>query len=622
MRCEGYLMPVKNITAGKFSILEILPGSIGKQEVDDLRETVESLISTNEKHIVLDFTNASAFNSKILGAIGTLYRKLKERHGSLSVILKDDDMVETFNLSGLNLIVRLLPDQSALGVTEKTGHESTEGLVVSSAEGSFSVLKLVSDMESPAALNELTSSAIRLINGGSIRIAIDLRNITHVSSNMLTCIANCYRSIKERRGILCIITLDDGIRELLAISGLDTLTSVITSEKELNERFPVQERTSPEGAVLIADDSIVMRDLLQKLVREIGFNAITAQNGPEAIEKAVNNRVSLVLMDVTMPGMDGYEACKEIKSRIHDRHIPVIFVTSLSEPLERLNALNAGGDDFINKPVQREDLQFRIRTHLKIKQLMEDMRNMNENLEKMVSEKTNSLMETERQLYQAEKMSTIGTMLSGIAHELKNPIFVISSWAQMLKQRGDLNPEQLKGLDFIQNQAVRSATIVENLLKLVRKKVEEVQFLDLTDIINNVQVNLSYLLTNKAIEVKTELEAKGRIQGNAAEIEQIIINLVSNSVDAIPEKGLITIHTKDDAEWCVIEVEDNGTGMSEEVRKRIFDPFYTTKEAGKGTGLGMSIIYKIVQAHRGRINVASEAGKGTKVTVLFPTLRE
>jgi anti-anti-sigma factor len=613
-------MEINTVQAGKFTILEIPQSQMAKEDVDRIRGKAEELSAHGERHLVLDFSNVNTLNSKVLGSLGTLYRKLNEKRGSLSVILKDPDMVETFNLSGLNLIVRLLNDRSGLITPDvKPDSDSPSGISVSSA-GVFKVLKIQSPVESVTVSADLSDSASRLIDDGNIRLAFDLRDMPQVSSHMLTVIANCYKTIKENDGALCIITLDEGLRDLLAISGLDTLISIVTSEKELVDRFAPRP-ASRKNCILVVDDSVTMRELMSRLLVDLGYEVVTAGNGIEAIEAAVSPDVQLALMDVTMPEMDGYEACKEIKKRVKDRHIPVIFVTSLQEPLERLNALNAGGDDFIIKPVQREDLQFRIRTHLKIRQLMEDLRNMNENLEKLVTEKTNSLLETERQLYQAEKMSTIGTMLSGIAHELKNPIFVISSWAQMLKQRGDLNEDQVKGLDFIQNQAVRSAAIVENLLKLVRKKVEEVQFLDLTEIINNVQVNVNYLLTDKAIEVKTALEAKGRIQGNAAEIEQIIINLVSNSVDAIPSKGTIFISTRDEGEWCTIEVEDNGCGMTEEVRKRIFDPFYTTKEAGKGTGLGMSIIYKIVQAHRGRVTVKSEPGMGTKVTVLFPTLR-
>jgi signal transduction histidine kinase len=387
---------------------------------------------------------------------------------------------------------------------------------------------------------------------------------------------------------------------------------------EADNHVGSHDRDAARKTVLIVEDSPTMRRLLTKKVEGFGFAVIPAEDGEEAVEKAVASSPDIVLMDITMPKKNGFEACKEIKARLAGTHVPVIFVTSLDQPKERLNALEAGGDDFINKPVQNEDLLFRIKTHLRIRELAEDLKRVNENLEDLVAERTTTLLETERHLFQAEKMSTVGTMLSGIAHELRNPLSSISAWARMLEKKGESAQEREKALGFINSSLEKSSAIIENLLKLARKKVEETISLSLNAMVEELTGNLQYLISDKSIEIRTDLRSTGTIRGNAAEIEQVLLNLVSNAVGAIDRKGTITIATMDSGRSCGLSVSDDGCGMDEQVRKSMFDPFFTTKPPGKGTGLGMRIVFKIVTAYQGRIAVDSTVGKGTKISVFFP----
>lgn len=619
-------MPVKVFTRGPYAVMRIADRKPGDGPVKAIQARFDELLGLRKKDCVLDLSELTQLYSHLLGLISDAYRRINARNGTLTVVITDPEVEETYNLSGLNLLARTVRSFDDIRVDTTGGPPAAPSLqaniqaqIKTQREGDFIVVEVpetATTLQGARAVNELVED---LVSQGYTRFLFDLSKLETVSSDVLTHVGLCYNKVKLRNGEVAVISSKSELCDLLDLSGLNGIVACYDTREDFSAHLTERSyRPASEHTILIVDDSRVMREMLLRLVTEIGHRAITATNGKEAIEKTLSEQPDVVLMDVHMPEMDGYQACREIKNRLSGRYIPIVFVTTLQEPRERLNALRAGGDDFVNKPVQREDLLFRIGTQLRVKELTEDLQSVNENLEQTVVEKSAALVETERQLYQAEKMSAIGTMLSGIAHELKNPIFIIGSWAQMLKQTGGLTEEQTKAVDFIQDQATRSSTIVENLLKLVRKKVEHVKRLDINEIIDGIRQNLSYLVVNKEVQIETELEARARIEGNAAEIEQVVVNLVSNAVDAISDKGTVTVRSRENDKWSIIEVADDGKGMSEDVKRKVFDPFFTTKDPGKGTGLGMSIIYKIVENHRGKVSVDSQEGRGTTISVCFP----
>ncbi len=477
-----------------------------------------------------------------------------------------------------------------------------------STRGKYKVITLTGDTTTLPTLNSLNESINNQLLLDDKHFIFDFSKAHLISPQMLGILAELYSRINAENGTCSVILKDKEQQEVFNLSGLHLLVKIIKNIDEIIS----------QELILVVDDSKTMRELIVKKVKTLGYPIITAKNGKEAVEQTLLHNPSLILMDVQMPEMNGFEACKTIKSKMMEKHIPIIFVTTLQDPKEKLNALEAGGDDYINKPVQEEDLIFRVKTHLKVRELTESLEEMNKNLEKKVEEKTKTLLDIERQLYQAEKMSVIGTMLSGIAHELKNPLFIIGGRGQQLLRQDDLDDNLRKSITAIVEQTSRSTKIIENLLKLVRKRVEEVVILDVSKLIKDLKENIDYLIDNKSIEIKLDLVKDCIIQGNVTEIEQIIINLVSNAVDAIKENGVITVRTRDSKDAWLIEIEDNGSGMPQEVQKKIFDPFYTTKEVGKGTGLGMSIVYRIVENHKGKIRVRTEEGKGTAFSIYFP----
>ncbi len=253
-------------------------------------------------------------------------------------------------------------------------------------------------------------------------------------------------------------------------------------------------------------------------------------------------------------------------------------------------------------------------------QMQENLRRWNVELEKKVEERTKELKETQAQLVQAEKLASIGTLAGGIAHEINNPLTAVLTNAQMLKMSGEV--EDKESLDLIEEGAKRCKTIIEKLMKYARKTVEVERFqeVDVNKVVETVCNFLEYQLKQENIEVIAAPSKVGPVSGIANELEQVLTNLILNSRDAIRDsgrKGRVEIKTDQQNGFVNVTISDNGVGIKKETLSRIFDPFYTTKDVGKGTGLGLTICAAIVEKHKGNISAASEEGRGASFTIQF-----
>ncbi len=258
--------------------------------------------------------------------------------------------------------------------------------------------------------------------------------------------------------------------------------------------------------------------------------------------------------------------------------------------------------------------------------LQENLRRWNVELEKQVTERTKELVETQQQLIQAEKLATLGTLAGGVAHEINNPLTAVLTNAQILKM--DARPEDLESLNLIEDGAKRCRMIVQKMMKYARKSegMETVEKVDLNKAVASVVhfVKYQFEQDNVALSVaELNVSAAPVILGNMNELEQVLTNLLLNAKDATqPVDGVRKVSVKvtgGDGERVGFTVSDNGVGIPKENLSKIFDPFFTTKDVGKGTGLGLAVTQSIVQKFSGRIEVASEIGKGTTFTISFPT---
>ena len=224
---------------------------------------------------------------------------------------------------------------------------------------------------------------------------------------------------------------------------------------------------------------------------------------------------------------------------------------------------------------------------------------------------------TQLQLIQSEKLASIGQLTAGIVHDVKNPFAVIMGMAEVLADDETMDAETKHGLKVIRESAIKGNTIVSDLLKFARQSHPEMRTMDIRETVQTA-MRLTAYLTRRFNTVTDLPEAPLIVTYDAQLVEQVLINMIHNAVQAMPNGGSLRISVKCIGETAQIAIQDSGSGISPENLKRIFDPFFTTKPEGEGTGLGLSVSYGIIANHNGRIDVESEMGKGTTFTIVLP----
>jgi two-component system, NtrC family, sensor kinase len=236
-------------------------------------------------------------------------------------------------------------------------------------------------------------------------------------------------------------------------------------------------------------------------------------------------------------------------------------------------------------------------------------------------------VELEAQLFQADKLSSIGLLAAGVAHEVNTPLAVISSYTQMLAKQLQGDPQKSGLLEKITRQTFRASEIVNNLLNFSRTSGSEFSAVDINKVITDTLALLEHQFKTAKIEVRHELtNAISPIQGNPGRLQQVFLNLFLNAKDAMPGGGTLSVATSN-GDMVSVRVSDTGSGIAQEHIQRIYDPFFTTKTAtgegqNRGTGLGLSVTYGIIQEHAGKIRVESRPGSGTTFALDFPLSRK
>lgn len=416
--------------------------------------------------------------------------------------------------------------------------------------------------------------------------------------------------------------------------------------------------------ILIAEDDYVSRLLVRKAVMKIGHEAVVTENGREAWEAFQAGKPDMVITDWMMPEMDGIELCKRIRASKEEIYTYVILLTAKDKTTDLVEVFDAGADDYIIKPFKPDELRSRIKSGERIATLesrhyalQAKLLVKNEKLDKALKD----LKATQAQALQSEKMASIGQLAAGVAHEINNPIgFVGSNLDALTDYFNDYESllDQYKIIGSLLENGDAGEDKVREQLKAIREHESdiEIDYLkeDIPDLLNDCidgtrrvgQIvadlknfahpgNDKQMLMdiNKGIEstlnvVANEVKYKAKVtkdygdipsvEGFPQKINQVFMNIFVNAAQAIEEKGDITIKTYAEGSDVKISIADNGSGIPEENLNKIFDPFFTTKEVGKGTGLGMNIVYNIIKEHNGNIEVESEMGKGTCFTITLP----
>ncbi|MCH4893206.1 response regulator [Sphingomonas sp. SFZ2018-12] len=416
--------------------------------------------------------------------------------------------------------------------------------------------------------------------------------------------------------------------------------------------------------LLIVDDLEENLVALEALLRRDGLVFVRARSGEEALEQLLAHDVALALLDVQMPGMDGFELAEFMRGAARTRHVPIIFLTAGSADRQRrFRGYEAGAVDFIQKPIEPDVLRSKVNVFFELHRQRHELREQRDalaegsraladsatRLETQVRERTAELEETlarlkaetaEREraqasLRQSQKMEAVGQLTGGIAHDFNNMLTGIIGSLDLMRRRianGEFDKLD-RYMDAATTSAERAAALTQRLLAFSRRQSLDPQPLAINQLIESMRPLIERALPERIELVLALDETVSNALADTNQLENAVLNLVLNARDAMPEGGRLVIETRmadvaaTDVQtrpglpvgrFVVVSVSDSGVGIPPEVLDKVFDPFFTTKPLGQGTGLGLSMVYGFAQQSGGAVRVHSQVGLGTSVTLFLP----
>ena len=356
------------------------------------------------------------------------------------------------------------------------------------------------------------------------------------------------------------------------------------------------------GKVLVIDDEENICKSCEAVLRDEGYAVTTFNKPSDGLKRLREEDIDLILLDLKMPEADGIEVLKEL--RAHHRETLVVVITGYASVETAVASLKLGAFDYVSKPFTPDELSLAVKRAFEHKRMVADYRKMNE-----------------ERMMRSEKLASIGRLAAGIAHEINNPLTSVLTFSSLLLKKAE-NDDQKEKLGIIVQETTRCRRIVRDLLNFARQgepKKEECSINQVIDSALSLTGN-QMKIGDKRIAVKKELGELPLLQLDPNQMLEVFVNIMINAIDAMPRGGELTLATclAQDGKTVEIVVSDTGCGIPRQNLARIFDPFFTTKEAGKGTGLGLSVTYGIIDRHNGSIDVDSEVGRGTTLTIRLP----
>ena len=441
------------------------------------------------------------------------------------------------------------------------------------------------------------------------------------------------------------------------------------------------------GQIAVVDDTPANLHLLSQLLEEAGYDVRLFPRGHLALEGINYSLPDLILLDIQMPGINGYQVCEQLKANELTRNIPVIFISALHETFDKVKAFRLGGVDYISKPFQSEEVLARVATHLELYQMKRNLEATNQIQSQQIIEQNRQLIQLNQalekanqelqknyeqlqkaqlQLVQTEKMATLGNLVAGIGHEINNPLACIggnfnflSSYIDSLLGHLDLyqaaypptveiqkNAEKID-LGYFREDWPNLLSSMEQGINRLNQISASLRIFSRSDLKHHVPFDINEGLESTLLILQHRLKANQqrpdiqvikkygdlpKVNCFPGPLNQVFMNLLANAIDALDEcmsdrgdreisrKPLqIQIETEAIYPQVIVRISDRGVGMSEAVKQRIFDPGFTTKPVGKGTGLGMAIAHQIItEKHGGKIECESILGQGTVFTIALP----
>lgn len=373
-------------------------------------------------------------------------------------------------------------------------------------------------------------------------------------------------------------------------------------------------RSDHKIRLLLVDDEEGFRQAIAKRLAKRGMNPLQADSGEACLAILEKEPADVVVLDVKMPGMSGMDTLKAIRKT--NRRTQVILLTGNAAVCDGIEGIKAGAFDYLTKPVELDHLANKISQAFEKILMEEESRAEQEYREKL-----------EKKMVDAERLMSLGTMSTGIAHEINNPLAIINEAAGFMKQvllapEMKSFPEQdalLFGIEKIEKSVKRARRITHQLLGHVKKQDSKLSEIDLRELLSETLALLKKEIEDKEIRISVE---PGRpisnIFSDPYQIRQILINLITNAIHAVKKNGSITFSFRETSTDVFLEIKDDGVGIPKENIGKIFDPFFTTKPFDEGTGLGLFVVHKLLLSLNGHIKVESTVGRGASFEIQLP----
>ncbi len=425
--------------------------------------------------------------------------------------------------------------------------------------------------------------------------------------------------------------------------------------------------------ILIVDDTPTNLSVLASTLVNSGFDIAVEADGESAIAQVKSNPPDLILLDVQMPGIDGFETCQRLKANSLTKDIPIIFMTALSDTTDKVKGLSMGAVDYITKPFQQEEVLARVRLHMNLHFLAKTLEQQNIYLKNEIEQRLEAeaqlqktleqLQSAQQQMIAQEKLASLGTLTAGIAHELRNPLNFVKNYAEGSVELTDELLEEIDNqfshldaniLDYIKQMLVdirdnaasiqrhsqRAECVIQSIMQHTWTGRGQRQLADLNALLDQA-VKLAYHSRRASdnhfnVTIHKDYDASiGQLDVVGADLNRAFINIIDNACYALQQKQkhfqqelsnerevfapTLWVKTKNLGEAALICIRDNGIGILPQVIEKIFHPFFTTKPTGEGTGLGLSMTYDIIVGqHGGTLQVETEPGASTEFIIRLP----
>jgi signal transduction histidine kinase len=405
--------------------------------------------------------------------------------------------------------------------------------------------------------------------------------------------------------------------------------------------------------ILLVDDQPAKLLSYEVILSELGENLIKASSANEALQHLLRREIAIVLIDVVMPDLNGFELAAMIREHPRCQHTAIIFVSAIQmSELDLLRGYQAGAVEYVPVPVVPELLRAKVRVFADLYRKTRQLEQLNTELERRVAERTAELAQANAELeqrveertrereaalaqvHEMRKLESLGQLTGGVAHDFNNLLMVILSNLQLLRKRVPEDPRVLRLIDGAMQGAERGATLTRRMLAFARRQELRPASVDVPRLVAGMEELLRRTL-GPAIEITAEYSPdlpRARVDPN--QLELAVLNLALNARDAMPQGGrlIITGHCQTNGwnrpaelppgRYVCLSVSDNGVGMDEATLKRATEPFFTTKGSVKGTGLGLSMVHGLAAQSEGAMRISSRRGMGTTVELWLPVSLE